>query len=161
MNVSAESATAPDERAFRLAVGAADFLDGADRGRWRLLEINWPHALIAVEAAPRGRGPKEFVFRFELSGYPNEAPAATPWDLERGDVLGREDRPKGERVGPAFNADWKGGQALYLPCDRAALAEHPEWRNKHPRWAWRPEAGITLYLRLLHELLNEEDYVGV
>lgn len=161
MSAAAEGVTAPDERAFRAAVEEAVFLDGADRGRWRLLEIDWPHALIAVEAAPRENGPEEFTFRFELSGYPNEAPTATPWDLERGDVLGREDRPKGERVGPAFNAGWNGGQALYIPCDRAALSGHPRWPSKYPRWTWRPEAGITLYLRLVHELLNEESYEGV
>lgn len=161
MSVTAETLTAPDERAFRLAVESAEFLDGVDRGRWRLLQVAWPHALIAVAAAPRERGPEEFVLRFGLSGYPQAAPTATPWDLEREDVLDAEQRPKGERAGSAFNIGWREGRALYIPCDRVALAEHPDWRGRYPRWAWKPEAGITLYLRLVHELLNEEEYGGV
>jgi hypothetical protein len=159
--MNAESTAAPDERALGEAFQGPLFLAGVDAGRWRLLELAWPHALIAVSAAPRPGAPDQFVLRFELSGYPQEAPTAAPWNHEKEDLLGADERPKGGRAGEAFNLGWHGGSALYIPCDREALREHPDWRRKYPRWAWDPAVGITLYLRLAHELLNDEDYLGV
>ena len=73
------SELAPDERALREHVESAAFAEGAARGEWRLIgDIEWPHALIAVRAAPRPGAPCEFVLRFDLTGYPVEAPTRRP-----------------------------------------------------------------------------------
>ena len=42
----------PDERAFREDVERGPFLSGVDRGRWRLVAIDWPLADIAVIEQP-------------------------------------------------------------------------------------------------------------
>ncbi len=150
----------PDERAFRAHVAGPRFQSGVDRGEWRLIEIEWPHALIGVTAAKRANGPPEFVLWFELSGYPTSSPTATPWDLDQKSPLAPEKRPKGDRVGMAFRSDWNGGVALYVPYDRVAIDSHPNWRTQYPRYVWDATKDITFYLRNVHELLNDEDYQG-
>jgi hypothetical protein len=155
-----EHVVPPDERAFRAHVVGARFRIGVDRGDWRLLEIDWPHAVIAISAAERDNGPYEFILRFELSGYPTSTPTATPWDLETDALLAPDKRPKGARVGMAFRSDWEGGCALYVPYDRVGIDSHPGWRAQYPRYLWDPTKDITFYLRNVHELVNDEDYQG-
>lgn len=155
-----EQIVSPDEQVFRAHVASADFQAGVDRGDWRLLNVDWPVAFIAVSAAARPNGPHEFVLRFELSNYPVAEPTAGPWDIERSAPLAAELWPKGERVGVAFNPSWN-MQALYIPCDRLAIQGHDGWKTAHRRFIWDSTRDITFYLRLVHELLNDEDYQGV
>ena len=122
-----EQSTAPDERVLRAHVASAQFINGVERGKWRIVgAINWPSALVAVSAASREGAPEEFFFRFDLAGYPNAAPTATPWDLATGDVLDEAERPKGDGLGLVFRTDWEGGRALYAPFDSR--------RTQLPRW---------------------------
>lgn len=58
----------------------------------------------------------------------------------------------------AFRSGWKGGSALYLPCDRESIVAHENWRQEMPAEVWRPAAGIVQYLEIVHELLNCRDY---
>ena len=155
----ATKALTPDERVFRAHVASARFQAGVDRGEWRLVEIAWPHVVIAVSAAPRENGPDEFGLRFDLTGYPAAAPTAAPWDLAEDAPLDPGGWPKGERVGRAFNPGWK-RDALYIACDRTALVDHQNWITQHPRYLWSPKEDITFYLRLVHELVNDDDYQG-
>jgi hypothetical protein len=85
----------PDESTFRAHLAGPRFQSGVDRGWWRLVSVDWPHALIAVAAAERAGGPAEFALRFELAGYPVVAPTAAPWDLFTGALLAQNKRPKG------------------------------------------------------------------
>ena len=152
----------PDERVFLDHVGRGAFQSGVARGCWRLISVDWPHALIAVAAAPRPNGPKEYALRFELTNYPQTAPTARPWDAESNNPLADGKRPHGRsRVPMAFRTDWKGGIALYIPCDRQAIEGHDGWRNQHPSMIWDPSKNITLYLKVVHELLNSSDYTGL
>ena len=152
----------PSERLLEEHLAGGRFRVGVDRGQWRIVgELEWPNILIAVSAAPRERGPAEFVLRFDLTDYPTRAPTATPWDLGANVLLAQAQRPKGERVGRAFRADWEGGRALYTPYDRVALDSHPNWRTQYPRYVWDPAKTIAFYLRNVHELLNDDDYQGV
>lgn len=154
-------AMGPDERVFRAHIAAGPFQSGVDRGRWRLLEIAWPHALIAVSAAPRAGGPEAYELRFECSNYPQSPPTAAPWDVERRAPLEHRRWPGGRsRVPLAFNPSWKGGQCLYLPCDRLSIEGHDPWRVQHPSMIWSPDRDITQYLRVVHELLTSRDYTG-
>ena len=74
-----------DEQVFRSHLEAGPFQSGLDRGRWHLLSLNWPHVLIAVQAADRVGGPPEYILRFECTNYPQSPPTAQPWDAQ-GDV---------------------------------------------------------------------------
>jgi hypothetical protein len=149
--------TAPDERAFRADVAKADFHLGQLEGRWRLVDITWPFALIGVSA----KDGQEYILRFECSAYPQSLPTAGPWDPETNAILAFDRWPKsrGGRIGAVFNSGWKGGTALYLPCDREAFAGHDHWRTQMPSKIWRPAEGIIQYLELVHELLHSRDYL--
>jgi predicted secreted protein len=147
----------PDEKALRADVAKATFRAAAAKKRWRLIDIAWPKVLVAV-AAKDGR---EFVLRFDCTGFPVTPPTAGLWDTQRNALLAADlwPRSKGGRVGAVFNFGWKNGTALYLPCDREAISGHDHWRQQMPSKLWRAEAGLPQYLELIHELLNCSDYL--
>lgn len=152
----------PDERALRADVAAAPFLLGVHVGHWQVGAIDWPFVNIAVFAAARANAPSEWWFRFDCSGYPQQAPTARPWDVATSGPLPGCRWPGGKtRIPAVFRPDWKEGICLYLPCDRVAAAGHDAWRVDHPALIWSPSRGIVLYLGELHALLNSSDYTGV
>jgi hypothetical protein len=157
----AEAQQDPDERAFHAGLARGPFQLGVDEGRWRIVDVDWPRALIAISAARRPRAPDEYLLRFELAGYPHAEATATPWHSAEDRPLTHEERPKGGRATLAFRTDWENGRALYIPCDRVAIDSHPHWRTEHPGWLWSPTEGIVRYLRLIHDILNEDDYQGI
>jgi hypothetical protein len=146
----------PDERAFRADVSKAAFRLGELQGRWRLVGVTWPFALIGVFA----KDGLEYTFRFNCAGYPQAPPTGGLWDVERNQTLAfaKWPRSSGGRVGSVFRPDWKNGTALYLPCDRESMAGHDNWRTEMPSKIWRPADGIVHYLELVHELLHCRDY---
>ncbi len=148
--------SAPDERAFRADVAKATFRLGQAERRWRLVEITWPFALIGVTA----KDAREYILHFECTGYPQTPPTSGPWDPERNAILAFDRWPRGGggRVGGVFRTEWKSGSALYLPCDREAIAGHDNWRTEMPSKIWRPSDGIVQYLEIVHELLHCRDY---
>jgi hypothetical protein len=150
----------PDERAFRADLEGARFQEGVDRGRWRLVSLQWPVAVIAISSAPREGAPDEFFLRFNLEGYPQGVTAGL-WDPENERTLPAAERPKGERLDRAVIVDWQQGDVLYVPWDRLAFDGHPAWPTKFPGELWDPREGIVCYLRHTHDLLNDEEYVGV
>lgn len=155
------AAAGPDEQVFRAHVERGAFKSGEDRGRWRLVSIDWLHAIVCVSAAPRDGGPEEYAFRFEINDYPQTAPTAQPWDLEMDAPLDSGRWPGGtSHVSRAFNPDWN-RQAIYLPFDRQAILGHDAWRTQHSHLIWSSDKDITLYLRSLHELLTSQDYTGL
>ena len=64
----------PDERAFRADTAKAGFHLGEAEGRWRLVSLGWPHALIVVTA----KDGRHYTLRFNLAGYPATPPTAGP-----------------------------------------------------------------------------------
>jgi hypothetical protein len=156
-----DAAVSPDERALREHLRGARFQSGADAGRWRCVSLTWPNALIAVTAAHRESAPAEFVLKFDLSGYPAAAPTAGLWDLATETYLAASARPKGERAAIVFRGDWNGGSALYAAWDRAALAGHPDWSQRFPQYAWNASRDLTFYLSNVHDVLNDDGYLGV
>ena len=151
----------PDERVFRAHLNGGAFQSGVDRGRWRLVSLAWPYAVIAIAAAARPGGPDAYAFRFEVSNYPQVAPTAQPWDEEGDTPLPVERWPGGhDRVPLAFRPDWQAGQCLYLPCDGRSILGHAEWLTEHPSMIWSPAGDITQYLRIVHDLLASDGYTG-
>lgn len=153
---------APDERVLRQHIASARFQEGVNRGRWRIVgEFTWPIVMIAVTAGARDNAPSEYILRFDLAGYPETAPTATPWNPRTGEVLESDLRPKGERVGHVFRTDWEDGRALYAPFDRVALNGHSSWTAQHPRRIWNSSRDLAWLLQVLHEMLNNDDYIGI
>ena len=153
--------TSMAEKVFREHVSAGPFQSGKVNRRWRLLDITWPNAFIAVTAAKRDNAPLEYVFRFDCSDYPATGPTAQPWDWERQSPLSHNKWPGGsDEVQRAFNPNWN-DQALYLPCDRLALPGHDSWRTQHPGMIWSRDKDITFYLRFIYDLLHSSTYSGV
>lgn len=151
----------PDERAVREHLRSPRFQHGLDDGRWRLISLDWPQALVAVSAAIREGAPNEFVLRFELTGYPQAGPTAGLWDSSSASYLGNGGRPKGDRASMVFRGDWEGGRALYAPWDRLALNSHPDWAQRHPSHAWNNQRDLAFYLANVFEVLNADDYLGI
>ncbi len=146
----------PDENALRADLSKPSFRVGEVDARWCLLGLAWPHAFIAVKA----KDGRMFVLRFNCAGYPTSPPTAGLWDFECSAALAHDRWPqsKGGRLGAVFRRDWKGGSALYLPCDRESIAGHDNWRREMPSKIWKPSVGIVQYLELVHDLLNSSDY---
>lgn len=153
----------PDEQVFWSHINSGPFQSGVDRGWWRLISVTWPAALIGVAAAPRSNSLDEYVFRFDLNNYPQSAPTAVPWDVDRDTVLERGKWPGGRtRLKEIFRSDFitGGSHHLYVPCDRSAISHHPEWKGIYPHLFWKSSSDITLYLGFVHGLLNSVDYTG-
>lgn len=155
-------AVSPDRLLLEQDLAAPEFRCGEIEGRWRHVGISWPHAIIAVNAEARPNSPNEYGFRFECSGYRQTPVTAQPWDLRDNVPLAFGRWPTGKSILPSiFRPDWKGGQCLYLPCDRISIEGHENWRNEHPSRLWQPQRGILCYLEQVHDLLNQDDYTGV
>jgi hypothetical protein len=91
-----------------------------------------------------------------LDGYPAQAPAGRPWDIERSAMLSPELWPVSRLAVATFRQDWSvsNGGAPYVACDRVALSGHTDWPAAHPQRAWNPGRTITFYLREMHRELQ-------
>jgi hypothetical protein len=150
--------SAPDERAFQADLAKAKFRLGQAEKRWHLQVVTWPFVLIGLTA----KDGREYVLRFNCSDYPQTPPTAGPWDVNQNTILPFDKWPRsqGGRLGAVFRTDWKGGTALYLPCDRESIVGHDNWRTEMPSKIWKQTDGIVQYLELVHELLNCRDYMS-
>jgi hypothetical protein len=146
-----------DEIAVRTHLASGRFLAGVAAKRWRLIDLTWPVAIIAVTAASRPESPSEWVFRFDLAGYPQLAPTIMLWDATTGQKMNDQGYPEGDRVQQVIQP---GLDYLYCAYDRKGLAGHPEWLTQFPRSSWNPTREITFALEKLSDLLTSDDYVG-
>ena len=152
-----DGTTSPEEEVFHAHLAAGRFRSGAAAGRWRLISLSWPYAVFGVCSADG----VEYGLRFECSDYPRTPVTGCPWDIERDTPLAFDKWPTGrERVPLAFNTGWKNGSCLYLPCDRQSIEGHMTWYQEHPSLIWDHTLGIVHYLRVVHDLLNSDDYRG-
>jgi hypothetical protein len=135
---------------------AGRFLAGQARGRWKLLEHQYPLALVEVAA----RDGRRFVLRFDCTGYPDAAPTATLWDCANQAQLPAHKWPRGGRVGQAFNPSWKSGAALYIPCDRESIPGHQSWFAEHPWLIWNSSKGLLMYVEAVFEILQSAELVN-
>jgi hypothetical protein len=153
----------PDAAVFHQHIREAEYLAGVDRGDWGIHGdsaslLTWPVVIFWVHALSKEGKPDRYYFRFELSGYPAVAPTACPWDSTTNLRLENAQWPKGPKlVTPTFNYGWN-ANALYAPCDRAAMVGHDGWRTQYPELWWQPTFKITIYLHFLYRLLHSSDY---
>ena len=147
-----------DELLLRRHLRGGQFLLGVAENRWRFRGLEWPYLLVTLVA----KDGREFTLKLDCEGYPHQAPTGHLWNLQTQAPLpmARWPRSRGGTgvVSTAFReTGWSGaGKALYLPIDRAPLADHPDWRT-HPS-VWNPSVGICQYLQTVHEVLHGCDY---
>jgi len=152
----------PDRQVLERDLAAPGFRCGQIEDRWRLHSLKWPLAQIAIRAPSRPNAPDEYGFRFECSGYPQNAASAQPWDLAADAPLPHKLWPGGgPLVTAVFRPDWENGRCLYIPCDRISIDKHANWPNEHPARLWQPTRGIICYLEQLYDLLHTSDYSGI
>ena len=140
----------PGRLLFERHLKTSGFESGVSQGFWRHLDTSWPYATFIVKVGSDG----ELAVRLLLDGYPTQAPAGQPWDLELGSVLAQGRWSVGGPEPQVFRPDWSpsNGFAPYLACDRIALAGHPDWRSTAR--AWNAECDVAFYLRELHRDLR-------
>ncbi|ABD68935.1 hypothetical protein Rfer_1200 [Rhodoferax ferrireducens T118] len=142
-----------DKEALDTHLCSGRFLAGAAKCRWRLVQVQWPLVYIEVGA----RDGRRFTLRFECTGYPEAAPSATLWDSGSQQQLPAALWPRGGRVSQVFNPGWKGGAALYLPCDRESIPGHSNWLTEHPWLIWNPSRGLLQYIEAVCEVLQSHE----
>jgi hypothetical protein len=150
----------PDQSLFQAHVEGALFQSGGDAGKWGLPgSPDWPNVVIWV-AADRSIIPAGKIFlRFNLNQYPASAPTACPWDNTTNAKLEPNLYPRlNGKFKLVFRIDWNGGNSLYAPCDRMAMAGHDGWKQIYPYWWWTPEFTIVKYLEFVHLCLNPTRY---
>jgi hypothetical protein len=138
-------------------LNAAPVQIGAARGWWRLERVAYPELVVAFTASPRTYRPGRVALRYDVAGYADTPATGCAWDLETDAPLPAGRRPTGGRATLTFRTDWEDGRALYLPCDRVAVAGHAAWPGAHAGDLWNPREGIAKYLRLVHTILTEAD----
>ena len=155
----------PDLLLFNQHVLESAFQTGVDNRMWGIENDDparppWPYVFIWVEAATKSDYPDRYYFRFDLNGYSNIAPTACPWDIVIDSRLASEKWPRGIKfVSNTFNPGWN-PNALYAPCDRAAMPGHESWQQQFPELWWQSNFKIPVYLNFLHRLLNSADYAN-
>jgi hypothetical protein len=151
----------PSETLLEMDLKAPALRCGEFEGRWRHVATAWPYSILAITAAARPMAPVEYVFRFECSGYRQIPVTGRPWDLSTNKPLPFDRWPTGRNILPSvFRPEWRGGECLYLPCDRLSIEGHPNWLAQHPARLWDASRGIICYLEQLNELLTSNDYSG-
>lgn len=148
----------PDEYALCADLRSARFLSGEDRGRWEYRDIQWPYIFVDV----RAKDERSFTLRLDCSDYPANPPTGTFWNMATNLRLDFSRWPSGgERIQLTFKPGWKDGNALYIPCDRESVAGHDAWLSQYPQMIWNPNRGITMYLEIVHDLLQSKDYESI
>jgi hypothetical protein len=156
----------PDEAIFRAHLNGAPFQSGVDAGRWAPHAdppaIVWPHPFFWVQADEDLIAAGRVFLRFTVDGYPQNAPTACPWDVEKHCRLDPSAWPKGPgNVTKVFNPGWNNGIALYAPCDRLAMPGHESWKMQFPNTWWEPAFTIAVYLEFVHSCLNRRKYADI
>ena len=142
-----------EQQAIQAHLASGRFLAGVARHRWRLAKITWPHVYVEIAS----RDMRQICIRFDCTGYPQRPPQGAPWNLSTDAPLTANLWPSGGRVSKVFNHGWKGGAALYIPCDREAIEGHSNWNQELPHLIWNPVRGLLQYIEALHEVLSSHE----
>jgi hypothetical protein len=153
----------PDQSLFMAHLEGASFKSGVDAGKWGLsgapAEIAWPNPIMWVAADSTIVAGGKLFLRFSVDNYPASAPTACLWDISTNSRLAANLYPSVTgKFRLVFRTDWNGGNSLYAPCDRMAMAGHEQWKQSFPYWWWTPEFTIVKYLSFVHICLNPMRY---
>jgi hypothetical protein len=139
-----------DKNELEAHLNNGSFQIGVAKGRWKLVSLTWPNVLIEIGA----RDGRRFTLRFDCTGYPKYPPTATLWDVDKHMQLPNQLWPQGGRVSQVFNPGWKGGAALYIPCDRISIEGHPNWYSEYTWLIWNAQRGLLQYIEAVYEILQ-------
>lgn len=137
---------------FQSHLETSEYQSGEIEGRWGVPETTegrpeWPIFFFWVASEAGG----VYYFKFDFTDYPNSAPTAVLWDLEKKIILSPDKRPqKTKRQIQVFKI-W-GQPCNYLPCDRLAIVGHSAWLNQHPELIW--DKGKDIFVKYLLELFH-------
>lgn len=151
---------APDSPACRTLtaqLNAVSFVSGVEEGRWRVLEMDFPHLYVKVTVVhPDMPGNTEAEFHLICDGYPNPGPFVEAWSSQA------KARPTPPSVGAPGYVDalknWEengryGG--IYRAWQRYA-ALHNGWAGLRPEHAWNTTRDITFIMERLYDLVSEQ-----
>ena len=141
---------------FQNHLNFPEYQSGEIEGRWGTINNengpSWPVFFFWVNSSTD----EKFNFKFDFTGYPNEAPTGVLWDIENNRVLEQSKRPlKTKRASQVFKV-W-GIECNYLPCDRLAFDPGHEaaWTVQHPDLIWNSQTDTFFkYLNEVHQILN-------
>lgn len=145
----------PNEEELERHLSSGRFQAGVAKKRWKLLSKTWPNLFIGITA----RDGSVVALNFDCTDYPHRPPTARPWDFATNSALPPPRWPKGGRVSQVFNPGWKGGTALYIPCDRQSIEGHPNWLTEYPWLIWDPARGLTQYIEAVYETLQSNELI--
>ncbi|MCX7523421.1 hypothetical protein OSC27_14190 [Microbacterium sp. STN6] len=143
----------PARAAIEEDLQSVPFLDGVEKRYWRVVRVDFPMLLVAVTT---GDG-RELGMRLDVSGYPTDAPAGTPWNIGTNEPLELAALPSGSAAQTVFRSEWSriNGWTPYMATERLLIqGDHPQWGSQHPERAWNPSRTITFYLSELHKELR-------
>lgn len=130
-----------------------EYQSGEIEGRWGVLNENrpeWPIFIFWVSSVDNSK----YYFKFDFTGYPTSAPTSVIWDTVKNEILSPEKRPNINKRAIQVFKPW-GIQCNYLPCDRLAIPNHPNWNNEHPELIWDAQNDTMLkYLNEVYQILN-------
>ncbi len=149
----------PDQSLFMAHLEEAPFQSGVDAGRWGVVgkaeEISWPHPIIWIAGNKSVVSGSKIYLRFTVDSYPETAPTACPWDVQKNARLELSHWPKVTgKLARVFRIDWNGVVALYAPCDTVAMPGHEIWKQQFPKSWWQSSFTIEKCLSFVHLCLN-------
>ncbi|MDN5215574.1 hypothetical protein QQ020_26085 [Fulvivirgaceae bacterium BMA12] len=143
----------PEEEVLAGHLNSPEFLSGELDKSWGLVKSEgpkWPFYVFWIQA----KNGIKYHFRFDLTGYNQNAPTALLWNIETQAPLDPVEWPNWNKRAKQVFRLW-GKQCLYLPIDRLALQGHNDWHQKHAYLMWKSlEDSITKYLLELYQILN-------
>jgi len=153
------SQKSPSLLLFEKHLANAEFCFGEDSRWWGRSGTEpgdtWPLCDLWVRSDPAYKASGRVTLRFNLEGYPEQAPTAQPWDDVSNTPLKPDEWPKGPgNVSGVFRPGWNSA-ALYSPCDRVPMSNHPKWRETHPSVWWNSGHEITHYLKFIFQILSK------
>lgn len=156
----------PDTIKFTSDLENSRVKEGIFNGKWGILSSengwpDWPSVFIWISAAERENSPDKYYFKLDLLNYPSQAPLICIWDIANKAPLIESKRPSGgETITMLFRTNWEGGNHLYAPYERRALATHPNWISEYPSLCWKPTDTILKVLEDILYALHSADYHG-
>lgn len=127
-------------------------LSGCALGRWRVISYEHPTLYFAISATEPDGKQSEYAFKADLCNFPAQAPKVQIWNLDTGESLAQELRPKGGRRVQETFKKW-GEDTVYRPWDRLT-GPHNNNTARYPHLAWRPERRLAFLFEDLHGILN-------
>ncbi|MCU1264547.1 MAG: hypothetical protein JWM21_865 [Acidobacteria bacterium] len=135
--------TSIPERICRAHLKRGNFQSGVDHGYWRLVSIDWPHAVIALRRGEPGQSSETFI-RFTISNYPTEAPTIELWNTTKHRSIGVDEWPLwfSKCVADTFPDLMTLEPEPYTP-ELLRISESIARRRKQRIHRWKPGGDLT------------------